>query len=114
MTQPKIDVGVLGATGAVGQEFIAQLATHPWFKLTWIAASHRSEGRRYADATSWRLPAPCPDEVSEMVVDSVTPGWAPRLVFSGLDDKVAGDVEGAFAEAGHVVVSNARELPDGA
>jgi len=108
MTQPKIEVGVLGATGAVGQEFIAQLATHPWFRLTWIAASHRSEGRRYADATSWRLPVPCPEEVSEIVVDSVTPGRAPRLVFSGLDAKVAGDVEGAFAEAGHVVVSNAR------
>lgn len=108
MAQQRIDVGVLGATGAVGQEFIAQLATHPWFKLTWVAASHRSEGRRYADATGWRLPAPCPDEVAEMVVDSVTPGRAPRLVFSGLDSQVAGEVEGAFAEAGHVVVSNAR------
>lgn len=108
MTLPQIEVGVLGATGAVGQEFIAQLATHPWFKLTWVAASHRSEGRRYADATSWRLPTPCPDDVSEMVVDSVTPGRAPRLVFSGLDAKVAGEVEGAFAETGHVVVSNAR------
>ncbi len=108
MAQPKIEVGVLGATGAVGQEFIAQLATHQWFTLTWVAASHRSAGRCYADATGWRLPAPCPDDVAEMVVDSVTPGRAPRLVFSGLDSKVAGEVEGAFAEAGHIVVSNAR------
>ena len=108
MAQPRIDVGILGATGAVGQEFIAQLAAHPWFKLTWIAASERSAGRRYADATAWRLPAPCPDDVTEMVVDAVTPGRAPKLVFSGLDSKVAGEVERAFAEAGHVVVSNAR------
>ncbi len=105
---PKIEVGVLGATGAVGQEFVVQLASHPWFTLTWIAASHRSEGRRYADAAAWRLPTPCPDHVAEMVVDAVTPDRAPRLVFSGLDASVAGDVEGAFAEAGHVVVSNAR------
>ena len=97
MTQ-RIDVGVLGATGAVGQEFIAQLATHPWFKLTWVAASHRSEGRRYADATRWRLPVPCPHDVAEMVVDSVTPGGAPRLVFSGLDSTVAGEVEGASSQ----------------
>jgi len=108
MTQQRLEVGVLGATGAVGQEFIAQLATHPWFKLTWVAASHRSEGRRYADATAWRLLAPCPDDVADMVVDAVTPDRAPRLVFSGLDSKVAGEVEGAFAEAGHIVVSNAR------
>ena len=63
----------------------------------------------------WRLPAPCPAEVAEMVVDSVTPGRAPQLVFSGLDSNVAGEVEGGFAEAGHVVVSNAcnyRMEPD--
>ena len=108
MAQQHIDVGILGATGAVGQEFIAQLATHPWFELTWVAASHRSEGRRYADATAWRQRMPCPDDVAEMIVDSVTPGRAPRLVFSGLDAKVAGEVEKAFAESGHIVVSNAR------
>jgi aspartate-semialdehyde dehydrogenase len=106
--QQQIEVGLLGATGAVGQEFIVQLATHPWFKLAWVAASYRSEGRRYSEATAWRLPVPCPDEVSEMVVDSVTPARAPRLVFSGLDSTVAGEVEEAFAQAGHIVVSNAR------
>ena len=107
MTQ-RIDVGILGATGAVGQQFIAQLAAHPWFKLSWVAASHRSAGKRYADATPWRLPSPCPEDVAELVVDSVTPGRAPRLLFSGLDAAVAGDVEAAFADAGHIVVSNAR------
>ena len=104
----RIDVGILGATGTVGQEFIAQLDSHPWFNLTWVAASHRSEGKRYAAAALWRLATPRPTGVGEMMVHSSTPDGAPRLVFSGLDAKVAGQVEGAFAAAGHTVVSNAR------
>ncbi len=104
----RIDVGILGATGMVGQEFIAQLEGHPWFNLTWIAASERSRGRRFADATAWRLAVPRPPAVADMVVDAVVPDRAPRVVFSGLDSSVAGEVEGAFAAAGHIVVSNAR------
>ena len=103
-----MDVGVLGATGMVGQEFIVQLQGHPWFKLAWVAASERSEGRRYADAASWRLPRDIPPDVADMVVDGCRPGGAPRVLFSGLDSSVAREVEGAFAAAGHVVVSNAR------
>ncbi len=106
--QKRIDVGILGATGTVGQEFIAQLANHPWFHLTWIAASHRSEGRTYGDATPWRLTGLRPANVAEMVVEAATPERAPRLVFSGLDASVAGEIETAFASAGHIVVSNAR------
>ena len=86
----KIEVGVLGATGTVGQEVIALLANHPWFTVTWIGASERSAGKRYRNATSWRLPVPRPDHVADMIVDTVTPGQAPRLVFSGLDASVAG------------------------
>ena len=104
----RIDVGLLGATGLVGQEFVAKLESHPWFNLTWLGASQRSEGRRYAGVVRWRLPTIRPVAVEELVVDSVTPGRAPRLVFSGLDAAVAGEVEAAFAEAGHIVVSNAR------
>ena len=104
----QIEVGILGATGMVGQEFVAQLADHPWFTVSWIAASERSAGKRYRDATSWRLPAQRPDRVADMVVDTATPGRAPRLVFSGLDASVAGEVEAAFAQNGHLVVSNAR------
>ena len=104
----RIEVGVLGATGMVGQEFLVQLADHPWFELTWIGASERSAGKRYRDATAWRLPAPRPDRAADMVVDTVSPGRAPQLVFSGLDASVAGEVETAFAETGHIVVSNAR------
>ena len=107
MSKP-VDVGILGATGTVGQTFVSELESHPWFNLTWLGASQRSQGRRYVDATSWRLSTVRPTEVEKMVVDSVTPGRAPRVVFSGLDSSVAGEVEAAFAKAGHIVVSNAR------
>ncbi|HJN45236.1 MAG: aspartate-semialdehyde dehydrogenase [Vicinamibacterales bacterium] len=104
----KIEVGVLGATGTVGQQFITQLADHPWFTVAWVGASERSAGKAYRDATTWRLPAARPDRVAEMTVETVTPGRAPQLLFSGLDASVAGEVETAFARAGHIVVSNAR------
>ena len=104
----KIEVGILGATGTVGQEFIAQLADHPWFTVNWIAASERSAGKAYRDATPWRLPCHRPECVADMVVERVVPTCAPKLVFSGLDASVAGNVETEFARAGHVVVSNAR------
>jgi aspartate-semialdehyde dehydrogenase len=104
----KIEVGILGATGTVGQEFIAQLRDHPWFTVTWLGASERSAGKTYRNATPWRLPVQRPDRIADLMVERVTPGQAPKLVFSGLDASVAGDVETAFARAGHVVVSNAR------
>jgi len=103
-----IEVGILGATGMVGQQFIALLANHPWFKVAWLGASERSAGKAYRDAAAWRLPNPLGDEVARMKVDEATPGRAPKLVFSGLDSSVAGEIEGAFAEAGHVIVSNSR------
>ena len=103
-----IEVGILGATGMVGQQFIALLANHPWFKVAWLGASQRSAGKAYRDAAAWRLPTPLPDDVARMKVDDATPGRAPKLVFSGLDSSVAGEIEGAFAQAGHVIVSNSR------
>src|SRR5213596_1249240 len=104
----RIDVGVLGATGMVGQQFIALLANHPWFKVAWLGASERSAGKAYRDAAAWRLPNPLPEEVARMSVDAATPGRAPKLVFSGLDSSVAGEIEGAFAQGGHTIVSNSR------
>src|SRR5215510_528087 len=103
-----IEVGILGATGMVGQQFIALLANHPWFKVKWLGASQRSEGKSYREATSWRLAAPLPDDVAKQMVDAATPGRAPQLVFSGLDSSVAGEIEAAFAQAGHTIVSNSR------
>src|SRR3954469_10026439 len=104
----QIEVGILGATGMVGQQFIALLAAHPWFKVTWLGASHRSEGKAYRDAAAWRLPAALPDQVARMDVNAAKPGAAPRLVFSGLDASVAGEIEEAFAQAGHFIISNSK------
>ena len=106
--QKRIEVGVLGATGMVGQQFIQQLAGHPWFELKWLAASERSEGKRYSDAAPWRLENPIPDGLAERTVEPAKPGVGPRIVFSALDASVAGELEQAFADAGHFVLSNAR------
>jgi aspartate-semialdehyde dehydrogenase len=103
-----IPVGILGATGMVGQQFIALLATHPWFKVEWLGASQRSEGKAFRDAAAWRLSSPLPDDVARRPVEAAAPGKAPKLMFSGLDSSVAGEIEGAFAKAGHVIVSNSR------
>jgi len=105
---PHIPIGILGATGMVGQQFIALLAEHPWFKVEWLGASERSAGKKFRDAAAWRLPNQLPDDVANCTVDAATPGRAPALVFSGLDSSVAGDIEAAFAKAGHLVVSNSR------
>jgi aspartate-semialdehyde dehydrogenase len=104
----QMEVGVLGATGTVGQQFVRLLDQHPWFKLTWLAGSERSEGKRYADAAPWRLNTPIPTESADKIVQAPVPGQGPKLVFSALDAAVAGDLEAAFAAAGHIVVSNAR------
>jgi aspartate-semialdehyde dehydrogenase len=104
----QIEVGILGATGMVGQQFIALLADHPWFKVTWLGASQRSEGKPYHEAAAWRLPAALPEKIARMEVNAAKPGAAPRLVFSGLDSSVAGEIEGAFAQAGHFIISNSR------
>jgi aspartate-semialdehyde dehydrogenase len=107
LSNRRVEVGILGATGMVGQQFIVQLAGHPWFRITWLGASQRSEGKKYRDL-AWRLSSPRPEEVADMVVESPAPGRTPRLVFSALDSTVAGEIEHQFAAAGHFVVSNAR------
>jgi aspartate-semialdehyde dehydrogenase len=102
----KIPVGVLGATGMVGQRFIQLLADHPWFEVTAVAASDRSAGRRYAEACHWLLPTPMPEGVRNLVVGQIEPGLECRLVFSALPSGVA-HVERRFAQAGYAVCSNA-------
>jgi aspartate-semialdehyde dehydrogenase len=106
--QQSLEVGILGATGAVGQQFVHLLADHPWFRPVWLAASERSEGKTYREAAPWRLSTPIPDSLADLTVEQAIAGAGPRLVFSALDAAVAGDLERAFAEAGHIVVSNAR------
>ena len=111
----KIPVGVLGATGAVGQRFIQLLADHPWFEVAEVAASDRSAGKPFAEACAWRLPGTPPREVADLSVQSCDGAFRSRLLFSGLDSAVAGEVEARLAQAGHAVVSNSRNhrmLPD--
>jgi aspartate-semialdehyde dehydrogenase len=107
MAVNKIPVGVLGATGMVGQRLASLLENHPWFELQWLGASDRSAGKKYAEACNWRLREPMPEAVRDLMVhDCVPNGNAPQLLFASLDSKVAGKVEGAFARFGHAVVSN--------
>jgi aspartate-semialdehyde dehydrogenase len=101
-------VAILGATGAVGQTFIRQLAGHPWFQIAELAASDRSAGRPYAETCRW-LEGTLPDELASRLVMRCDPAEVKSpLVFSALDSGVAGDVEQAFARAGRVVLSNAK------
>lgn len=104
----RIKVGILGATGMVGQEFVSFLQGHPWFDLTWLGASDRSAGKPYREATSWRLSGVMPANVRDIVVSDSKPGDAPKLLFSAMDASVATEIEQAFAGAGHVIVSNSR------
>jgi aspartate-semialdehyde dehydrogenase len=104
----RIDVGILGATGVVGQHFVALLENHPWFNLTWLAASERSAGKRYGDMP-WRLARRLPAAAADLPIDSIDAiDRAPALLFSGLDASVAGEAEIACARSGRLVVSNAR------
>src|ERR1700686_136947 len=103
----KIPVGILGATGTVGQRFIQLLDEHPWFEVTWLAASDRSAGKLYSEATKWNLATPVPARIAAMKVSAAAPDQStPKLVFAALDATAAQQIEPAFAEAGHAVVSN--------
>jgi len=105
-----IEVGVLGATGMVGQRFVSLLSQHPWFRCTWLGASERSEGKAYKSVAPWKLNTPIPGGSAERIVEACVPGKGPKVVFSGLDASVAGEIEGAFAAAGHIVITNARNF----
>src|SRR5579863_10373841 len=104
----RIEVGILGATGMVGQHFIKFLDGHPLFHLTWLGASERSAGKRYSEAAKWHLGGKAPADIANRQVQDAKPGNAPKLVFSAMDASVATEIEQAFAAAGHVVVSNSR------
>lgn len=104
----RIPVGILGATGAVGQRFISLLVDHPWFVITDLLASERSAGKLYGEAVTWILDTPLPEHIAEMPVKLVKPGQAEaRVLFSALPAEQALEVEPAFAAAGHFLFSNA-------
>jgi aspartate-semialdehyde dehydrogenase len=107
----KIPVGILGATGTVGQRFIQLLERHPWFEAAWLAASDRSAGKPYAEATRWRLNTPIPENIPGMMVNAAVPdSKTPKLVFAALDSTAANEIEPRFAAAGHAVVSNSSSF----
>jgi aspartate-semialdehyde dehydrogenase len=106
----KIPVGILGATGIVGQRFVQMLEHHPWFEIEWLAASDRSEGRSYAEAARWKLKTPIPSPVAEMRVSPATPEGAPKVIFAALDASIAVEMEPRFAAAGCAVVTNSSAL----
>jgi aspartate-semialdehyde dehydrogenase len=106
----KLEVGILGATGTVGQRFVQLLADHPWFELVWLAASDRSAGKRYAEAAGWQLEGAPPARLAELPVEECVPGRGPRVVFSSMSGAQAGEIEGAFAAAGHLVITNSSHF----
>jgi aspartate-semialdehyde dehydrogenase len=102
----KLRVGILGATGTVGQRFIQLLEDHPQFEVTALAASDRSAGKVYSEACAWRLPGDMPEGVKRIEVQPPAPPLDCDFVFSSLPGDVAGEAEESFARAGFPVISN--------
>jgi aspartate-semialdehyde dehydrogenase len=106
----KYRVGILGATGTVGQRFCQLLENHPQFEIAALAASDRSVNKPYAEACSWKLPTPMPESVKDIVVTPIEPPLDCDLVFSSLPSSVARETEEAFARAGYPVISNSSSF----
>src|SRR5881227_2709337 len=106
----KISVGLLGATGIVGQRFVQMLENHPWFEVAWLAASDRSEGRPYGEAARWKLKTAIPPRVAQMQVSPAKPDGAPKVIFAALDASIAAELEPQFANAGCAVITNSSAL----
>jgi aspartate-semialdehyde dehydrogenase len=102
----KYRVGILGATGMVGQRFIELLENHPQFEITALAASDRSQGKPYEEACAWRLTGDMPTSVRSLAVQPPVPPLDCDLVFSSLPGDIAREAEGSFAHAGYPVISN--------
>jgi len=99
-------IGILGATGMVGQRFIQLLENHPWFEVAWLAASDRSSGKKYGEAVKWKLDTALPERIANMTVSPAAPEGAPKVIFAALDADIAREMEPAFAAAGRAVISN--------
>lgn len=108
MENKKIPVGVLGATGSVGQKFIQLLEDHPYFEVVEVGASERSAGKLYKDAVNWILSTPIPKSIANLTVKNCVPDFESKVVFSGMDASVAGEVETDFAKKGYTVISNSK------
>ncbi len=107
----KIKVGVLGATGNVGQRFIQALDNHPWFEISALAASERSAGKKYGEVADWKIGTEIPETVEDIEVVAIDPKKIDAdIVFSALPADLAKTVEPAFAQEGFVVASNAASF----
>jgi aspartate-semialdehyde dehydrogenase len=106
--QNKIPVAVLGCTGSVGQKFVELLENHPWFEITELCASDKSAGKKYKDAVDWFLPSKLNEKIGKIRVKQCEPILKSKVVFSGLDSNVAGEIETKFAKAGYKVISNSK------
>ena len=104
----KIPVAILGATGSVGQKFVELLCAHPWFEIKSLTASANSAGKKYGTLVPLKIPSSEYIKLSDMEVIETIPNLPCRMVFSALDAKVAGEIENNFANAGYIVISNAR------
>jgi aspartate-semialdehyde dehydrogenase len=104
--QTKHPIGILGATGMVGQRYIQLLENHPWFEIAWLAASDRSSGKTYGEAAKWRLDTPLPERIARMPVSPAEPAGAPGIIFASVDAAIARELEPKFADAGCAVLSN--------
>lgn len=102
----KLPIGILGATGMVGQRYIQLLENHPWFEIVWLAASDRSSGKPYGEAAKWRLETPMPERIAKIVVSPAEPTGAPKVIFASIDAAIARELEPKFAAAGCAVLSN--------
>lgn len=108
MNNKKIKTAILGATGSVGQKFVELLSNHPWFEINELAASDKSAGKKYSEAVNWVMQSPLQNYLAEKLVLKCEPKLESKIIFSALDASVAGTIEEEFAEAGYVVISNAR------
>ncbi|EGF78024.1 hypothetical protein BATDEDRAFT_91198 [Batrachochytrium dendrobatidis JAM81] len=108
----KIPVGILGATGTVGQRFIQLLESHPRMVVAGVGASERSVGKMYKECVNWKLDTPIPEAAGTLIIQPCDPTFFVksncRIIFSGLDAAVAGDIELAFLKAELAVFSNAK------
>jgi aspartate-semialdehyde dehydrogenase len=111
----KIPVSILGATGMVGQRFVALLDNHPWFRVVALTGSDRSIGRTYGESCRWVLADPMPAYAREMIVQPTEPDDESAVAFSALPADLAREAEPKYAKAGKGVSSNAsafRQEPD--
>ncbi|MCG3194231.1 MAG: Aspartate-semialdehyde dehydrogenase [Thermoanaerobaculia bacterium] len=107
---PRVPIAVIGATGAVGQRMVSLLAGHPWFRIAEVAASERSQGKKYSDATRWILPGDIPEDARDLTVVSVEEELSSPIVLSAVDASVADEIEPLHASRGKFVVSNTKSF----